>query len=322
MPPLRILTWSVHPGYLASLARTGHELFLPVTPGHPVGYAGRAGRAYPPHVHEVPAADVPNLELDAVISQSRQNWVVDRDLVLSPAQRRLPRIHLEHDPPREHGGDARHVVDDPDALLVHVTHFNQLMWDSGRTPTRVIEHGVVLPPGARWNGRLARGLVIVNGLGHRGRWVGADLAQQVRKTLPIDLVGINSGGLGGLGAIPHAELPAFAAGYRFLFHPVRYAGLGMAVCEAMLLGMPVVGLSTTELATIVTNGVSGWVGTDLDWLADRMRSLIDDHGEARRLGEGARRTARQRFAIERFISDWNDALAVVTGGNRLVASRA
>lgn len=322
MRPLQILTWSNYPRYLASLARTGHELLLPVKPGHPIGYAGRADRPFPGNVRDVPAEEVPGLQLDVVLSQSRQNWLVDRDLILSDAQRLLPRVHLEHDPPREHGGGDRHVVDDPGALLVHVTHFNELMWDSGATPTRVIEHGVALPMGVRWHGRLQRGLVIVNGLGHRGRWVGADLVQRVRRAVPVDLVGIGTEELGGLGEIPHAELPAFAANYRFLFHPVRYAGLGIAVCEAMLLGMPVVGLATTELATIITNGVSGWVGTDLDWLTGRMRSLLEDHEQARRLGEGARRTATHRFAIERFTRDWDEALTAVTTRKPLVAANA
>ena len=30
--------------------------------------------------------------------------------------------------------------------IVHVTHFNNLMWDNGITPSRVVEHGVLVPP--------------------------------------------------------------------------------------------------------------------------------------------------------------------------------
>jgi glycosyltransferase involved in cell wall biosynthesis len=36
-------------------------------------------------------------------------------------------------------------VQDPSALLVHVTDFNRLMWDSGETPSTVVEHGVAVP---------------------------------------------------------------------------------------------------------------------------------------------------------------------------------
>jgi hypothetical protein len=43
------------------------------------------------------------------------------------------------------------------------------MWDCGVTPTHVIEHGVVVPKGVRYNGELERGIVVVNHLVHRGR---------------------------------------------------------------------------------------------------------------------------------------------------------
>jgi hypothetical protein len=75
----------------------------------------------------------------------------DQHEILSGAQRRLPRIYLEHDPPLAHPTNTVHPVDDPDLLLVHVTHYNALMWDSGRVPTRVVEHGVRVPDGIAWS---------------------------------------------------------------------------------------------------------------------------------------------------------------------------
>src|SRR5262249_4160015 len=75
---------------------------------------------------------------------------------------RPARVDLEHDPPLEHPTDPRHWVDDPDVLLVHVTPYNALMWDAGRTPTRVIDHGVFMPEGVRYTGEVERGIVVVN----------------------------------------------------------------------------------------------------------------------------------------------------------------
>jgi glycosyltransferase involved in cell wall biosynthesis len=103
------------------------------------------------------------------------------------------------------------------------------------------------------------------------------------------------------------------ARYRFLFNPIRYTSLGLAVCEAMLLGMPVVALATTEYATTIENGVSGYADARLDVLLERMRELLADPAEARRLGEGARRVAQERFGLERFVRNWEDALRLVTG---------
>ena len=55
-------------------------------------------------------------------------------------------------------------MDDPDTLLVHVTRYNRLMWDNGRTPTTVIEHSVAIDPAARYSGEVERGITICNGM--------------------------------------------------------------------------------------------------------------------------------------------------------------
>ena len=81
-------------------------------------------------------------------------------------------------------------------------------------------------------------------------------------------------------------------------------------------GMPILGLATTEMATVVENGVSGYVDTNLQPLIARMRELLRAPAEARRLGEGARRLARERFNIQRFARDWEETFALVTGRPR------
>jgi hypothetical protein len=313
MPTLRILTWHVHGSYLYYLSHAPHEFYLPVIPGRD-GYGGR-GHTFPfgPNVHDVPADQVRDLDVDVILYQSRPNWEVDRHDLLSEAQRRLPSIYLEHDPPRMQPTDTRHPVDDAAVLLVHVTHFNRLMWDSGNTPVRVIEHGVVVPEGARYTGELERGVVVVNNMRSRGRRLGADLFEAARQRVPLDLVGMDAESLGGLGEVQPMDLAAFEARYRFFFNPIRYTSLGLAVCEAMMLGMPIVGLATTEMATVIENGVSGYVDTNIDTIVEQMRNLLADPREARRMGEGARRVALERFGIERFARDWDAAFRLVAG---------
>ncbi|MFM8322528.1 MAG: glycosyltransferase [Chloroflexota bacterium] len=314
---MNLLTWHIHGSYLYYLSHANHTFYLPVKPGRPEGYGGRSGSfPWPANVIDVPAEEVSRLDLDAVIFQSARNYQEDQHEILSPEQRALPRLYIEHDPPRQHPTDTRHPLDDPNVLLVHVTHFNNLMWDSGRTPTTVIEHGVTVPPGVRYTGELDRGIVVVNGLKTRGRRLGLDVYQHACARLPLDLIGMGSAELGGLGEVPHHDLPAFEARYRFFFNPIRYTSLGLAVCEAMLLGMPVVGLATTEMATVIENGVSGFVDTDLRRLETAMQALLDDPGEARRLGQGAARAAAERFDIRRFTRDWDLALRQAAGPRR------
>jgi glycosyltransferase involved in cell wall biosynthesis len=317
---MRIFTWHVHGSYLFYLSQAPHDFFVPVKPGRPAGYGGRAGSfPWPDNLHEVAAGDVRRMSFDCVLFQSRANYEHDQHEILSAEQRRLPRIYLEHDPPREHPTDTRHLVDDPDMLLVHVTAFNDLMWNSNRTPTRVIDHGVSVPAGVTYTGEIPRGVVVINGLATRGRRLGADVFARVREDVPLDLVGMQSEAAGGLGEVAHDALPAFESRYRFFFNPIRYTSLGLAVCEAMMLGMPIVALATTEMATVIENGVSGCVDTSVQRLIGGMRALLDDPVEARRLGEGARLTARERFGIGRFARDWDDTFRFVAGARALVA---
>jgi hypothetical protein len=324
MRRLNILTWHTHGSYLYYLSHVPHEFHVLAKPGRPPGYGGRCGPfPFGPNVHDLPVEQARGCAVDCILFQEDHHWEKDQYEFLTPAQRALPRIYLEHDPPgiAVTGGaaprqawptDTRHLVDDPNVLLVHVTPFNALMWDSGRTPTRVIEHGVAIPPGVRYAGELERGLTITNHLARRGRRMGADLFAALRAELPLDLLGMGAAELDGLGEIDHPDLPAFAARYRFLFSPVRYSSLSLSTLEGMMAGMPVVALATTEMATVIEHGVSGYAVTDARQLAPCMHALLKDPGLARRLGQGARRTALDRFSIDRFSADWDAALRYVT----------
>ena len=313
LQPLRIFTWHIHGSYLYDLVQCPHEFYVPVKLGKSEGYAGiTESYAWPPNLHEVPAEEVRDLELNCILFQTRKNYLEDQYEILSERQRGLPRVYLEHDPPREHPTDTHHHVNDPNILLVHVTHFNNLMWDSGQTPTKVIEHGVVIPADIRYTGEIERGLVVVNNLRLRGRRLGLDIFERVRKEVPLDLAGINSEELGGLGSLSYRELLELEGHYRFIFNPIRYTSLGLAICEAMMIGMPIIGLGTTEMATAIENGVSGYVDTNVEQLIQHMHRLLANPMEARRLGEGAQHRSIQRFNIQRFISDWNEVFASVT----------
>jgi Glycosyl transferases group 1 len=311
----RVLTWHVHGAYLEALAWAGVTLYVPLKPGRPERYGGAPDRTdLPATIVEVPAEEVRDLELDVILCQSKENWLHDRFEILSDEQLRLPHVYVEHDPPREHPTDTRHLVaDEPNVLLVHVTAFNALMWDNGATPLRVIEHGVPVPADVRYTGELERGIVVVNDLATRGRRLGRDLFERAREEVPLDLIGLNASRLGGLEPVAHEDLAALMARYRLYFHPIRYTSFGMAACEAMLIGLPVVALATTEMPTVIDDGVSGFMSTDPAVLVDRMRDLLADPGLAREIGRAGRAVARQRFSIERFGRDWNSVLGEAAG---------
>ena len=81
-----------------------------------------------------------------------------------------------------------------------------------------------------------------------------------------------------------------------------------------MIGLPIVGLATTEMATVVENGVSGFVSTDVGQ-ADRRRCATCWPTSARRADWASRPVgvASERFSIERFAREWEDAFATVVG---------
>ena len=314
---LRILTWHVHGNYLWYLTQVPHDFFLATDAARSMHHSGASGiLPWGANVHEVPVEQIARERFDVVLYQSRFEWEGDRHRFLSEEQRRAPTIYLEHDPPQQHPVDERHwvgVAGDPNVLLVHCTAFNALMWDSGRAPVRVIEHGIQLLQPARYSGHVARGMVVVNNLGARGRRLGLDVYRAAAERVPLALYGMGSLEVGGEGEVPNDRLPGTMAAHRFFFNPIRWTSLGLAILEAMMVGVPVVGLATTELTSVIHDGVNGFVDTRTDRLVDAMQRLLDDPGLARELGAAGQRTVRERFGIERFVADWVDAFETVAG---------
>ena len=195
------------------------------------------------------------------------------------------------------------------------------MWDNNRTPTRVIDHGVVVPAGISYTGEIPRGIVVINNLEQRGRRLGVDVFHEIRKHVPIDLIGMGTEGIG-LGEVLHPNLPEFISRYRFFLNPIRYTSLGLSVIEAMMLGIPVVGLATTEMVTVINNGVSGILHTDVRYLIDKMQQLLEDKELARQLGQKGREVVNERFNIARFTADWEETFHEVIRRSRKSALSA
>jgi hypothetical protein len=310
--PLRVLTWHIHGSYLYYLTQTPCTFYLPYKNSSEEGYGGRT-KSFPwgDNVINIAAEDVKNLEFDCILFQSKKNYLEDQYNILTEEQRALPKIYLEHDPPREVPTDTKHVVDDPEVLLVHVTHFNNLMWDNNYTPSKVIEHGVMIDPAVNYTGEIEKGIIVINGIVKRGRRLGLDVFEKVSKKVPLDIVGMGSEEVGGLGEINNRQLSSFVAKYRFFFNPIRYTSLGLSVCEAMMTGVPMIGLATTEMVVTVKNDYSGYIDTNVDALIDKMNMLLKDHDKAKELGKGAKQTATEKFNIERFKRDWLETIESV-----------
>jgi glycosyltransferase involved in cell wall biosynthesis len=309
---MRILLWHVHGAWATAFVHGPHEYVVPVTPDRgPDGVGVARTYDWPDSVTEVPPERLRDEDFDVVVLQRPHELEhLAHEWLGAVPGRDIPAVYVEHNAPQGRIAEMRHpAADRPDLLLVHVTHFNALFWDGGSTPTRVIEHGIV-DPGHRYTGELPRAAVVINEARRRARVTGTDLLDRFSHTAPIDLFGMDAASLGGIEDLPQRELHDEMARRRVYLHPVRWTSLGLSLLEAMHLGMPVVALATTEAHEAVPTG-AGAVSTRIDVLADAMRRLIADPGEARERGAAARAAALDRYGLERFLADWDDVLAEV-----------
>lgn len=313
---MRILLWHVHGSWTTAFVRGEHDYLVPVVPDRGPDGRGRAlTYPWPPNAREVPWDRLRREAVDMVVLQRpHEAGLVERWLGRRPA-RDLPAVYVEHDTPKGDVPRTRHpLAGRSDIPVVHVTHFNDLFWDCGRAPTRVIEHGVV-DPGHRYTGELSRAGVVVNEPVRRERVAGTDLLPAFAVAVPLDVFGMKVTGLpealgvpaGTFEDLPQRAMHAELARRRVYLHPYRWTSLGLSLIEAMLLGMPVVALATTEAVEAVP-AEAGVVSTRVGVLAAALESFVTDPDRARRAGEAARAAALARYGLGRFLSDWDRLL--------------
>jgi hypothetical protein len=320
---MRVLLWHVHGSWTTAFVQGRHDYLLPVTPDRGPDGLGRARTwDWPASARDIPTERLRDEPVDVVVLQRTRDLDLVREWLGREPGRDLPAVFLEHNAPDGGVPDTRHPLADRDDIpIAHVTHFNRLFYDNGRAPTTVIEHGIP-DPGEHWTGELARAAVVVNEPVRRGRTTGGDLLAGLAEVAPVDVFGMGLSGLherydldGGRVAL-HEDLPQVAmhaelARRRVYVHPVRWTSLGLSLLEAMHLGMPVVGLATTEAVEAVPRE-AGVFSTRPDRLWAAVREFLHDQDAARLAGKAARAAALERYGLVRFLADWDALLEEVT----------
>jgi hypothetical protein len=321
---MNILLWHVHGSWTTSFVQGRHRYFVPVDADRgPYGLGRARTWVWPDTVVEISADEVATADIDVMIAQRpaeldlARTWLRGRD---------VPIIYVEHNTPKGGVPATRHpMADRDDLLVVHVTHYNDLFWDTGGTRTTVIEHGIV-PPAVRYSGELQRIGVVTNEPVRRGRVTGTDLIPRFTRVAPLDVFGMGVAGLpaalGTVGAavtahddVPQATMHEQLARRRLYLHLCRWTSLGLSLIEAMSIGLPVVALATTEAVRAVPSG-AGILSTRVDDLVDGARWLIEDADAARQIGAAGATAARDRYGLERFLNDWDRLLEEDTCASR------
>ncbi len=285
---MRVLAWHVHGSWMTAFVHGPHTYLVPVDEARgPFGRGRAQTYAWPDGAVEVTAEELHQAEVDVLVVQRPEELeLAERWLGRRPG-RDVPTVWVEHNAPQGRIAELRHpAADRDDLLVVHVTHFNRLFWDTGSTETRVVEHGIV-DPGPRYTGELPRAVAVINEPGRRGRVTGTDLLAPLGRVVPIDLFGMGATSVGGIDDLPQDRLHDEMARRRVYLHPNRWTSLGLSLLEAMHLGLPVVALATTEVPEAVPPA-AGVVSNRLDVLADALRHFVADVDAARTAGEAAR----------------------------------
>lgn len=323
---MRILAWHVHGSWMTSFVAGNHDYLVPLTPERDRDGLGRATSwDWPGSVREVPVAQLAAEPFDLVVLQRPHEAELLERWTGRRVGRDVPAVYVEHNAPTEHAVRSRHPVATDERLrglpVVHVTHFNAIAWDCGGATTSVVEHGIP-DLGYRYTGERESLGVVVNEPVRRWRVAGTDLLLQVAEELPVAVHGM---GLDALEAVAreqgirltecldldqrtlHERLPR----HRAYLHPYRWTSLGLALIEAMTLGMPVLALSTTEAPEAVPSQ-AGLVTCDLGRLRATARRWLADPVEARERGLAAREHALTRYSLKRFLDDWDHVIREVT----------
>jgi glycosyltransferase involved in cell wall biosynthesis len=315
---MRVLLWHVHGSWTTAFVQGPHTYLVPVLPDRGPDGRGRAQTwDWPGSVVEVSPVEAREADVDVVILQrpSELDHLVQQWLGRQPG-RDVPAVYVEHNAPQGRIRDMVHPAAGRAGLrVVHVTHFNDLFWDAGSTPTTVIEHGIV-DPGYRNGGELARAAVVINEPSRRGRVTGTDLLARFAGAAALDLFGMQVAhfdrrdGIRAYEDLPQHHLHNELARRRVYLHPIRWTSLGLSLLEAMHLGMPVVALATTEAVEAVPPE-AGVISTQIDVLTEALVHLLQDPEQARAAGKAGREYALERYGLARFLRDWDRVLKEV-----------
>lgn len=319
---MRILLWHVHGSWTTSFVQGGHSYLLPTLPERSRWGLGRAARDWPATVEEIPVERLRDTDVDLVLLQRPEELDLAEEWLGRRPGTDLSAVYVEHNTPKVDVPNTRHpLAERSDIPLVHVTHFNQLFWDSGRAPATVIEHGIV-DPGYRYTGELPRAAVVTNEPVRRWRVTGTDLLPAFAEAAPLDVFGMGLDGLcerlrvapgrlATIGDLGQERLHSELARRRVYVHTTRWTSLGLSLLEAMHLGMPVVALSSTEVPAAVPSD-AGVVSADIAVLVDAVRQLVADPAMADELGRRGRKHALENYSLSTFLRSWD---ALLTGSH-------
>jgi glycogen synthase len=100
-----------------------------------------------------------------------------------------------------------------------------------------------------------------------------------------------------LGYLNDVELQEHYSNADVFIAPSRFESFGLVLIEAMRHGLPVIGCDVGGMREIITDGVDGFLVSvdDPEQLAGRIKTLAENPGVRKQIGDAARKTYESRF---------------------------
>lgn len=306
--PLNILTFVTHERYEPNLCKTGHEFY---------SLSGEGIRSWNTQYAKIP--DNYHI-LNSDVNDNPIPLHVDIDLVLcqnvmaqySIASQlagffRVPLVNLWHTLPPTiwEPEELQFYSNLPSDLSVFISDYNQDAWGDSVNNAITIYHGMDIdfwkPIGSE---RQQRMMSVVNDWVNRDWCCGYQIWERTVKGLPCHVVG-DTPGL----SVPAESLEALRKDYsesQIFVNTSTHSPIPCSLLEAMACECAVVSTATCLIPEIIENGVNGFCTNDEDEMSEYMVLLLNDSDLCRKLGQAARQTIKEKFSMNRFISEWNN----------------
>jgi glycosyltransferase involved in cell wall biosynthesis len=310
---LRVLTFNSHQPYLHLLAAALPWTLGVVTPRLPSGSV----RDWDPRIRPLPS----NIRLYTSVREALQDahwdWILTHNVndLIDVREIKIPKAFLVH------GTLSGRILQDRTSIdrsiyvrnlqyllaagnsrVVYISELKRQDWGM---PGEVIRPGIDIHNYGGYRGNICAILQVCNHLKERGPITGWDAHLEVCRDLPHIVLGNNKSLPLSRIANSWEDLKEQMRSYRvYLYTPVYpyEDGYNLALLEAMATGMPIATLHHGP--SPVHDGTEGITATTAGELRGKIIRLLDDPGEAARLGHGARIRVEKEFPLSEFQRAW------------------